>query len=111
MGLTSCGFLSSGCLSNSGCLGLSGLNLTDCDTETGEGGGSLVGCGGLIGSQVGGGGGSLSLSIAISSASLFLEQPLIPCSFLTLFRHCAPYRFFVFCAETVCSRQMTLSDF
>ena len=36
--------LSSSCLSNSGCLGLSGLNLTDC----GGGGGGLVGLGGLV---------------------------------------------------------------
>ena len=33
-----------GCLRNSGCLGLSCLNLTDC----GGGGGGLVGLGGLV---------------------------------------------------------------
>ena len=35
------------------------------------------------------------------------------CSALTLFRlgaYCAPYRFFPYCAETVCSRLMKLSD-
>ena len=36
---------SSSCLGNSGCFGLSGLNLTDCE---GGGGGGLVGCGGLV---------------------------------------------------------------
>ena len=41
MGLTCCGF---SCLNNSGCLGLSGLNLTDI----GGGGGALVGFGGLV---------------------------------------------------------------
>ena len=41
IGLAGCGFLSSSCLSNSGCLGLSGLNLTDC----GGGGGGLVNSG------------------------------------------------------------------
>ena len=43
MGLTSCRFLSSSCLSNSYCLGLSGLNLTEGDGE----GGLLVGAGDL----------------------------------------------------------------
>ena len=37
--------LSFNLLSNSGCLGLSGLNLTDCG---GGGGGGLVGFGGLV---------------------------------------------------------------
>ena len=43
VGLTGCGSLSSSCLSNSGCFGLSGLNLTE-----GGGGGGLVGLGGLV---------------------------------------------------------------
>ena len=42
-----CGFLSSNCLNNSGCLGLSGLNLTE-GTDTGGGAGDLIGCGGLV---------------------------------------------------------------
>ena len=42
-GFGGCGFLSSSCLINSACLGLSGLNLT----EGGGGGGALVGFRGL----------------------------------------------------------------
>ena len=38
-GFGCCRFLSSSCLINSGCLGLSGLNLTDCACGGGEGGG------------------------------------------------------------------------
>ena len=57
MDLTGCGFLSSSCLSNSGCLGLFGLNLTDCAFASSGGaehpasggeGGDLVGLGGLV---------------------------------------------------------------
>ena len=47
MGLTGCGFLSSSCLSNSGCLGLSALNLTKDLLSIGGGGGGLLGLGGL----------------------------------------------------------------
>ena len=41
-GFGGCGFLSSSCLINSGCLGLSGLNLTDCASACG----ALRACGG-----------------------------------------------------------------
>ena len=48
------GFLSSSLLSNSGCLGLSGLNLTDCTCSGGGGGGGIVGLGGLVRAAGGG---------------------------------------------------------
>ena len=80
MGLTGCGF---SCLNNSGCLGLSGLNLT----EGGGGGGGLLGLGGLVhggrlgvgiglGGVIGRGSGSLTLCsrrAAINSAFLNRE--------------------------------------
>ena len=45
-----CGSLSTSCLSNSGCLGLSGLNLTDCACVA-------IACGGMEHPTSGGGGG------------------------------------------------------
>ena len=55
-GFGGCGFLSSSCLINSGCLGLSGLNLTDCASACG----ALWACsGGAQHPASGGGGGGL----------------------------------------------------
>ena len=49
-----CGFLSSSLLNNSGCFGLSGLNLTNCTCCGGGGGGGIVGLGGLVRAAGGG---------------------------------------------------------
>ena len=71
--LTGCEFLSSSCLSNSGCLGLSGLNLTEgqcrgvglglssigSQVGSGEEGGLVHGAGEGLGAGIGLGGGGL----------------------------------------------------